>query len=49
MTKPSTNSGFRFFGELNTQLPSQLAEVVAEPDLFNEEMVDSNVLFIQQI
>ena len=38
----------RFFDELNIQLTSQLAELVAEPDLFNEEIIDSNVLFIQQ-
>ena len=38
----------RFFGELNIQLPFQLAELVPEPDLFNEEIIDSNVLFIQQ-
>ena len=38
----------RFFGELNIQLPSQLAELVAEPDMFTEEIVDSRVLFIQQ-
>ena len=38
----------RFFGELNIQLPSQLAELAAEPDLFTEEIVDSNVLFVQQ-
>ena len=38
----------RFFGELNIQLPFQLAELVAEPDLFNEEIADSSVLFIQQ-
>ena len=38
----------RFFGELNIQLPSQSAELVAEPDLFNVEIVDSSVLFIQQ-
>ena len=37
-----------FFGELNIQLPSQLAELVAEPNLFNEEIIDSNVLFIEQ-
>ena len=38
----------RFFGELNIQLPSQLAEPVAEPDDFNQNVVDSNELFIQQ-
>ena len=38
----------RFFGELNIQLPSQLAELVAEPDDFNQNVVDSNELFIQQ-
>ena len=31
----------RFFGELNIQLPSQLAELVAEPDDFNQNVVDS--------
>ena len=38
----------RFFGELNIKLPSQLAELVAEPDLINDEIVDSRLLFIQQ-
>ena len=38
----------RFFGELNVQLPSQFAELLAKPDLFIEEIIDSNVLFIQQ-
>ena len=38
----------RFFGELNIHFPSQLAELVVEPNLINEEIADSNVLFIQQ-
>ena len=38
----------RFFGEMNIQLPSQLAELVAEPDLFSQNIVDSNELFINQ-
>ena len=38
----------RFFGELNIQLPSQLAELVAEPDDFHQNVVSSNELFIQQ-
>ena len=28
----------RFFGDINIQLRSRLAELVAEPDLFNEEI-----------
>ena len=39
----------KFFGELNVQLPSMLTELVVEPDLFNDQIVDSNVLFIQPI
>ena len=39
----------KFFGELNVQLPSMLTELTVEPDLFNDQIVDSNVLFIQTI
>ena len=38
----------RIFGELDIRLLSQLVDLVAEPDLFNEEVVESNVSFIQQ-
>ena len=38
----------RFFRELNIQLLSQLAKPVAELDLVNKKLVDSNVLFIQK-
>ena len=37
----------RYFGELNLQLPTELAEL-AEHNLFNEKIINSNESFIQK-
>ena len=38
----------RFFAERNMQIPIELSDVLADPELFSEEVTASNITFIRQ-